>query len=52
MPDFRGEAAADLVDYVEAFYIRSRRHSTLGYKSPLRFLQDGIKTRHLGKMAA
>jgi putative transposase len=52
MPDFRGEAVADLFDYIEAFYNRSRRHSTIGYKSSTRFLQDGIKTRHLGKMAA
>ncbi len=25
------EAVADLFDYIEVFYNRSRRHSTLGY---------------------
>ena len=48
----RADAMADLFDYIEAFYNRSRRHSTLGYKSPIRFLQDWIKTQHEQKMAA
>jgi len=48
----RTEARADLFDYIEAFYNRSRRHSTLGYQSPIRFLQDWIKTQHEQKMAA
>jgi hypothetical protein len=52
MPDFGGEAVSDLYDYIEAFYSRSRRQSTPGCKAPIRFLQDGIKTRHLQKMAA
>ncbi len=42
----------DLFDYIEVFYNRSRRHSTLGYQSPIRFLQDWIKTQHEQKMAA
>jgi hypothetical protein len=29
----REEAIADLFDYIEIFYNRSRRHSTLGYQS-------------------
>jgi len=48
----REDAIADLFDYIEVFYNRSRRHSTLGYKSPIRFLQDWIKTQHEQKMAA
>ena len=48
----RGEAIADLFDYIEVFYNRSRRHSTLGYHSPVQFLQDWITTQHERKMAA
>lgn len=43
---------ADPFEYIEAFYTQSRRHSTLGYTSPIRFLQDWIKTQHEQKMAA
>jgi putative transposase len=38
----RAAAQADLFEYIEVFYNRSRRHSTLGYRSPHRFLQDWI----------
>ncbi len=38
----RAAAEADLFEYIEVFYNRSRRHSTLGYCSPHRFLQDWI----------
>ena len=48
----REEAIADLFDYIEVFYNRSRRHSTLGYNSPIQFLQDWITTQHERKMAA
>jgi len=48
----REEAIADLFDYIEAFYNRSRRHSTLGYNSPAQFLQDWITKQHEQKMAA
>lgn len=33
----RSEARASLFDYIELFYNRKRRHSTLKYKSPLAF---------------
>ena len=33
----RDEARASLFDYIELFYNRKRRHSSLGYKSPLAF---------------
>jgi hypothetical protein len=36
----RADAQADLFEYIEVFYNRSRRHSTLGYSSPVRFLED------------
>ena len=48
----RDEAIADLFDYIEPFYNRSRRHSTLGSKSPARFLQDWITTQHERNIAA
>ena len=48
----RVAATADLFDYIEVFYNRSRRHSALAYTSPIRFLQDWIKTQHEQKMAA
>ena len=38
----RIDAQADLFEYIEVFYNRSRRHSTLGYHSPLRFLENWI----------
>ena len=38
----KAAAEADLFEYIEVFYNRSRRHSTLGYSSPTRFLQDWI----------
>lgn len=33
----RDEARAHLFDYIERFYIPHRRHSTLGYESPIAF---------------
>ena len=38
----RADAEADLFQYIEVFYNRSRRHSTLGYSSPIRYIQDWI----------
>lgn len=45
-------ARADLFDYIERFYNRSRRHSTLGYRSPIQFLQHWITTQREQKLAA
>jgi len=36
----RDEATQDIFEYIEVFYNRTRRHSTLGYKSPMQFLED------------
>ncbi len=33
----RDEAKADVFDYIERFYNAKRRHSTIGYKSPMEF---------------
>ncbi len=48
----RAEAIADLFDYIEPFYNRKRRHSTLGYVSPARFLEDWIRAQHEQQLAA
>ena len=33
----RDQARADVFDYIECFYNARRRHSTIGYKSPVEF---------------
>jgi len=33
----RLDARADVFDYIERFYNRTRRHSTIGYVSPVDF---------------
>jgi len=48
----RAEATADMFDYIEPFYNRKRRHSTLGYKSPVQFLRDWISAQREGKLVA
>ncbi len=48
----RPDAEADLFDYIEPFYNRRRRHSTLGYASPMKFLEDWISTQHEQQLAA
>lgn len=48
----REAAIADLFDYIEVFYNRRRRHSTLGNKPPIQFLQDWISTQHKQNLAA
>ena len=48
----RAKASADAFEYIEVFYNRKRRHSTLGYKSPVQFMEDWISTQHGGKLVA
>jgi putative transposase len=39
----RAQAKADVFDYIERFYNPRRRHSTLGYRSPMEFeMQAGF----------
>ena len=33
-------------EYIEVFYNRMRRHSTLGYQSPMQFLEDWRMAQH------
>ena len=33
----RDEARADVFDYIERFYNAKRKHSTIGYMSPMEF---------------
>lgn len=42
----RSEARAEVFQYIEGFYNRNRRHSTLGYISPLRFLEQWRQNEH------
>jgi putative transposase len=39
----RKEAEIALFDYIEVFYNRKRRHSSLGYLSPVDFEKQGEK---------
>jgi putative transposase len=48
----RQEAIADVFEYIEVFYNRTRRHSTLGSRSPIQFMQDWIVARDQAGQAA
>lgn len=48
----RAEATADLFDYIEVFYNRSRRHSALGSTSPIQFLRNWISNQPERNLAA
>lgn len=48
----RDEARADVFDYIEVFYNRSRRHSALGGISPLSFHEEWLRRHPEQKMAA
>ena len=55
LPPHRSVPAAlpqttDLLEYIEVFRNRSRRRSTLGYSSPVRFLEDWI-SKHVDQPA-
>ena len=36
----RDDARADVFDYIECFYNPIRRHSTIGYRSPIDFERE------------
>ncbi len=42
----RAEMTAASFKYIEVFYNRTRRHSTLDYKSPMQFLNDWRMAQH------
>lgn len=46
------EAITDLFEYVEVFYNRSRRHSTLGNVSPTQFMKNWMATQQEKNLAA
>jgi putative transposase len=48
----RHEAIADLFEYIEVFYNRTRRHSALGSRSPVQFMQDWIVAQDQAGRAA
>lgn len=48
----KDEAKADLFDYIEPFYNRRRKHSTLGYASPQKYLADWLNAQHKQELAA
>ncbi len=39
-------------EYIEVFYNRKRQHSTLGYKSPVQFLENWISEQYQQKLVA
>jgi putative transposase len=43
---------ATTFDYIEVFYNRKRQHSTLGYRSPVQFLEDWYRAQNQSQQAA
>ena len=48
----RSEITAMAFEYIEVLYNRKRQHSTLGYKSPIRFLDDWLSAQQKEKLVA
>lgn len=48
----RAEMTAASFEYTEVFCNRTRRHSTLGYKSPMQFLDDWRLAHHEKNLVA
>lgn len=48
----RDEVIAMTFEYIEVFYNRKRLHSTLGYKSPMQFLDDWFNAQQYEKLVA
>ncbi|EXI92329.1 MAG: putative transposase OrfB [Candidatus Accumulibacter sp. BA-94] len=46
------EIKAAAFEYIEVFYNRKRQHSTLGYRSPVQFLENWISEQHQEKLVA
>jgi len=50
--DTRAAMAAASFEYIEVFYNRTRRHSTLGYQSPMQFLDEWRLAHHEENLVA
>lgn len=48
----RQAAAADVFEYIEVFYNRKRLHSTLGYTSPIQFMEHWMRGQYGKKLTA
>lgn len=48
----RAEMTAMSFEYIEVLYNRKRKHSSLGYKSPIRFLDDWLIAQQKEKLVA
>ena len=48
----RAEITAMSFEYIEVLYNRKRQHSTLGYKSPMQFLEDWLIAQQKEKLVA
>jgi transposase InsO family protein len=48
----RAEMTAMSFAYIEVLYNRKRQHSTLGYKSPIKFLNDCLIAQQQMKLVA
>ena len=48
----RAEMTAPSFEYIEVFYNRMRRHSTLGYQSPMQCLDDWRLAQHEENLVA
>jgi transposase InsO family protein len=46
------EIKAVAFEYIEVFHNRKRSHSTLGYRSPIQFLENWIREPHQQKRVA
>ena len=48
----RAEMTVMSFEYIEVLYNRKRQHSTLGYKSPMQFLDDWLSAQQKEKLVA
>ena len=46
------EMKAISFEYIEVFYNRKRQHSTLGYQSPIQYLEQWLSVQHQQQLAA
>jgi transposase InsO family protein len=51
-PEFAADMKAVSFEYIEVFYNRKRQHSTLGYKSPVQFLDAWLGSQYQEKLVA